>query len=155
MMKIVGKCKIMGFTLLELVIALGVMSIVALMATPSVSASLQKARLVKHANELSSVFKLARSEAVKRENTVELRVKDGNWIVSAIHNGQDEVINEFSVQDPALNITLIDRTISPTGEINLASNILIHNKYDDSYDLRFCILQSGQSWLTKAKNQCV
>jgi type IV fimbrial biogenesis protein FimT len=155
MMITVGKNKTTGFTLLELVVVLGIMSIVALMAAPSFLASLQKERLVKHANELSSVFRLARSEAVKRENTVELTVNDGNWVVSAIHNGQDEVINEFRIEDPALNIALVERTISPTGEINLASNILIHNKQNDTYDLRLCILQSGQSWLTKAKNQCV
>ena len=59
MMTTVGKNKTTGFTLLELVMVLGIMSIVALMAAPSFLASLQKERLVKHANELSSVFRLA------------------------------------------------------------------------------------------------
>ena len=59
-----------GFTLVELMITLSVVSILALIATPSLSRILADQRMSAHINELIASITLARSEAIKASNSV-------------------------------------------------------------------------------------
>ncbi len=68
-----------GFTLLELLVTLGIVAIFLSLAVPNVSFLLNKYRLHGAAHDLLNDVQLARSEAVKRGVRVTLNNHDGNW----------------------------------------------------------------------------
>ena len=85
-----------GFSLVELVIALAVLSIVLSLAAPSFSDSMQNARISARYNEMVSAMQLARSEAVKRNTPVAICARDsdstcgnawGNGLLVFVDNG--------------------------------------------------------------------
>jgi len=59
-----------GYTLVEVVIVIGLVSILGSMAVPSFSSAIQNSRLVSHYNALSASLTLARSESIKRASNV-------------------------------------------------------------------------------------
>jgi len=59
-----------GFTLIELVVTIGVIAILAIIATPLINKTLPNYRLKSTARDLYSMFRLARVEAVKRNLNV-------------------------------------------------------------------------------------
>ena len=68
-----------GFTLIELMVGLAVMSILLLVAVPSFSNLLAEQRLRQVSQELRSTLALARSEAVKRNQSVIVLPRSGDW----------------------------------------------------------------------------
>ncbi len=70
---------IYGFTLLELIITLALISLLTTIAIPNFMDSLRNNRLATAANELISAIHLARSEAIKRNQQVVVRKTGTNW----------------------------------------------------------------------------
>ncbi len=69
----------MGFTIIELMVAVAVLAILVSLAAPSMRATLQNNRATAQANQLVTALNLARSEAVKRGSIVALcSSEDGN-----------------------------------------------------------------------------
>lgn len=68
-----------GFTLVELLIGLVVLSILVAIAAPSFSTAMAQQRLRQASNELRSTVAIARSEAVKRNGQVRLLPRNGGW----------------------------------------------------------------------------
>lgn len=75
-----------GFTLLELVVAVGIVSVLVGLATPSFSSLFETTRLSSYSNELVGTALLARSEAIKQNANVRMCVSTtgtgctaGNW----------------------------------------------------------------------------
>jgi len=68
-----------GFTLIETMISIAVLAIIIGVATPSFVGLIQRNSITSDTNELVSFLNLARSEAVKRNMTVSLDAKAGNW----------------------------------------------------------------------------
>ncbi len=66
-----------GFTLLELIVAISIASILTVLAIPSFSDMMRNNRLTTYANELVTSLNLARSEAVKRSVVVSVRKVGG------------------------------------------------------------------------------
>ena len=62
--------KYSGFTLIELFITLAVVSVLLVIGVPSLKSFLQKSQLIASTNELVSAFHVARSEAIKINNSV-------------------------------------------------------------------------------------
>lgn len=143
-----------GFTLVELLITLSVVAILVSLAAPSFSTQVKQDRLVNSANQLSSLYKFARSEAVKRAQTITLLEQNDSWLVQVTHNGQVKTLKRFDPPYESIEIGLVDRIVRSTGELNQASNILLTDKDDSTEDFRLCILQSGQSWVGEAAENC-
>ncbi|MDT8410194.1 MAG: GspH/FimT family pseudopilin [Wenzhouxiangellaceae bacterium] len=92
--------KQLGFTIMELMIAIVVLAILTTLAVPSFRTFVQNNRLAAQANEMVATFQLARSEALKRGYNVQVCSsnngatcgggwKDG-WIAIADPGGANE-----------------------------------------------------------------
>lgn len=143
-----------GFTMIELVITVGIVGIMSLLAAPAVSDFIKQERLLTNANQLNAIYKYARSEAVKRSQTVNLVRDDTSWLVQVEQAGVMVTIKQFDSSHNYIAVGLVDRVVRSTGEVNLQSNILISDSDSDTIDFRLCILRSGQSWLGEAADNC-
>lgn len=153
-MTVGNKPKQLGFTMVELLITMGLVSILAMLAAPSFAQYIKQERLVTTANQLSSVYRYARSEAVKRAQTVTLAKQNETWLVQVEQAGNLITLRQFDSSYEAVEADIVDRMIRSTGELNLQSNILITDNDANTVDYRLCILRSGQSWLSKAEENC-
>ncbi|WP_052378842.1 GspH/FimT family pseudopilin [Polycyclovorans algicola] len=61
-----------GFTLIELLVTIAVLVILATIAVPSFTAVIRSNRAVSEANQLLSLYRLARSEAIRRNQSVSI-----------------------------------------------------------------------------------
>ena len=61
--------QIIGFTLMELMITLSILSVIVVLAAPSFTGSVQRGRLTAQINQITGLIAYARSEAAKRPNT--------------------------------------------------------------------------------------
>ena len=104
-------------------------------------------------NQLQSVFKFARSEAAKRDKTVTLDEKDGEWHVMI--DGQVAALQKFQPSHESISVdNLKDVVIAATGEIQGNDNdFLITDSDNSTVDFCLQILISGQVQRTKA-NRC-
>jgi type IV fimbrial biogenesis protein FimT len=68
-----------GFTLIELMISLGILAILATMAVPSFQGVIEKNRVTSQANALLSAVQTARSEAVRRGVAVGFSAIGGDY----------------------------------------------------------------------------
>ncbi len=67
-----------GFTLIELMVTVAVFAIFAAIAIPNFTSVIQDTRLQGVGVNLVTAFNLARSEAIKRGQTVDVKATDGN-----------------------------------------------------------------------------
>lgn len=68
-----------GFTLLELLVTLTIISTVTLIGVPSFQGAIRGSRLTTAINELVTALNVARSEAIKRNRYVVVRKTGANW----------------------------------------------------------------------------
>lgn len=66
------RCRLAGFSLAELLLAMGVLAVLATLALPSMAAMVRRAQLDTTVNDFYSGLMLARAEAVKRGRRVSL-----------------------------------------------------------------------------------
>lgn len=74
-----ARLRITGFTLPELLVALGIVSVLAAFVAPSFSNMIASQRIRTGATDLHLALTKARSEAKKRNMNIELLPMDGNW----------------------------------------------------------------------------
>ena len=143
-----------GFTLVELMVVVAIVAIMAILAFPSFSQQILQDRIVSSANQLNSVYKYARSEAVKRERDVRLVASGTTWQVKAFEDGSEKVLREFIIEHQGISVGLVDRTVWSSGEISAEATMLIADTNSNTKDYYLCILKSGQNWLAEKSVGC-
>ncbi|WP_105170906.1 GspH/FimT family pseudopilin [Pseudoalteromonas sp. T1lg24] len=134
-----------GYTLIELAVVSSIVGILSTVAIPSMITTIKSDRLVATANQLTSTFKFARSEAVKRESDIELVVSGADWHVQL----DGETIMVFSSNYENIKVEgLANMTVRASGETT-SINLSIVDDDADTQDRCFAVLVSGQSQLTK------
>ncbi|MDE3272807.1 GspH/FimT family pseudopilin [Pseudoalteromonas sp. G4] len=134
-----------GYTLIELVVVSSIVGVLSTVAIPSMITTIKSDRLVTTANQLTSTFKFARSEAVKRETDVQLVVSGEDWLVQL----DGETIMTFSSIYSSVSVNgLANMTVRASGETT-SINLTIEDGDADTVDRCFSVLVSGQSQLTK------
>jgi type IV fimbrial biogenesis protein FimT len=104
-----------GFTLLELIIVLAVMAILVAWGFPSLDESIKNNRMVAQNNEMIAMLQYARSEAIRRNTSVE------------VHLGADGTEWEAYIKDPDF---LADVEGCNLGQLRCAENSKVTMNYD-------------------------
>ncbi|WP_447760597.1 GspH/FimT family pseudopilin [Aeromonas veronii] len=128
-----------GFTLIELMITVGITAILLLVGLPSMSQRLAAERLDRSATELASAYRFARSEAVKLTLPVVLQgTENGGWEVMA----DSKLLRQAAAPAGGVVIKPFDPIqIAPTGSSSHAE-IILANRLGEQRVL--CVAPSGQ-----------
>lgn len=144
--------KIQGYTLMELLTVLAIFGILASIALPSFVQQIKQDRLVTNANQLHSVYKFARSEAVKREKPISLIASGNQWSVTMdIGLTTESVLLIFTPTHDSISVSsLANMVISDTGTTDITLNALITDSDSATTDYCLDIFISGQSNTNKS-----
>ena len=146
-----------GFTLIELMITLGVLSILLVLGVPQFSNSTANSRLTTAINSLSGDFAFARTEAVKRSIPVTVTAVGANWasgwIVTA--NAAQLRVSPALSGNAAITSTVTSVQFLATGRTNSATALqfsLCDNR-TGAFGKRVTLNSTGQTFL-ETKRTC-
>lgn len=89
------KNRVVGFTLIELLVVLVLLSIVATIALPGFGRLIESNRQTTVTNSFLGLVNYARSEAVRRGESIEITPQGGSFVVSAFPGGTRTTIREI------------------------------------------------------------
>jgi len=115
-----------GFTLIELMIVLILLSIVATVAVPGFNQLIENNRQTTLTNSFLGLLHYARTEAVRRGEPIEVTPSGGSFVVSAFPGGTKTTIREMEALPGSASIARTDGggsdlEFSPTGRSNVAA----------------------------------
>lgn len=141
-----------GFTLFELLLVLSIAAILVALALPAYLQFIQQERHTQTVNQLQAMYKFARSEAIKRNQPVNIVAgNDGHWQVE-LPDQADRSIRSFQLPDDAITVTGLDFVnLSQNGAATAVSVAISHRLHTDAAKW-LCIFPSGQ--LTIQSQQC-
>lgn len=132
-----GNCR--GFTLVELMITLAVIGILAVIATPSMTALVNANRVNSAAGELVTAMQIARSEAVRRNARVSVcgnaACSSTNWnqVVVVHANPTDDDPAVIRTADAPSGVTITGPAAGivfrPSGAVNDVGCVPLSNSY--------------------------
>lgn len=115
-----------GFTLIELMIALVLATIVLTLAVPSFRTMVQENRMVGQLNELTADMALARSEAVKAGTSVTVCRRDGNGdgTVDIVGNG-DQCVTTAGTSVPWTSGWIAFTDVNRNSQLDTATDTIL------------------------------
>lgn len=119
-----------GITIIELMISLAIVAVLSAISAPTFTIIIQDNRLVTQVNELVTALSFARSEAIKRNNTVTTcRSNNGKDCVGAWTNGWIVFIdNDFDgIVDVGETILLIHGPVMSGNTVTFNRSRVIYN----------------------------
>ncbi|OBP13146.1 hypothetical protein A5320_20085 [Rheinheimera sp. SA_1] len=133
-----------GFTLFELLIVLGIAAILVSLALPSYLQLVQQERHTQAVNQIQAMYKFARSEAIKRNQQVNIVAGvNGKWQVE-LPDQQDRSIRSVQLEDNTIAVTGLELVnVSQAGFATPASVSISHTEQTDAAKW-LCIFPSGQ-----------
>ena len=111
-----------GFTLIELMIGLGIAAMLMVLALPSFSTFLRNSEIRSTTESIINGLRVARSEAIRRNKVVSFTLAGGaspSWEVKEINN--DVVIQMFSQEEGGSHVRV---TTQPDAAVSVAFNRL-------------------------------
>jgi type IV fimbrial biogenesis protein FimT len=148
-----------GFTLLELMVAIGITAILATVAVPSFTSMMRNNRSASEANAALSVFTLARSEAIKRNRPVIVCkssdgsgcVTSGGWQQGAMVFEDTDGNGAFDAGEPVIQAVVpLSSASTITGDSNLANTVTFTSLGRAKAYGRITIKPSGSDLNTRA-----
>lgn len=143
-----------GFTLFELLTTLGVAAILATLAAPAYQSFIQQEKHARTVNQLQSLYKFSRSEAIKRETVVALKPvpEQANIWQVTLPSSNNKVLRHFALNDSAITVSgLEDIQLSSNGNTS-AQSIEVKDPKAYAATKWLCIFPSGQ--LIVQSSQC-
>lgn len=140
-----------GFTLLELMVVLLIVVIAIGMAAPSYRQFVQHERHAKAVNSLQSLYKYARSEAVKRETTINIGLSNRQLQV-LLPSEQNRVLRSYALPAEGSGIQVSgfnSVTVQPRGTVSTQSNWNVVDSQGVASARCVQILMSGQLLIEK------
>jgi type IV fimbrial biogenesis protein FimT len=138
-----------GFTVVELMIALAIGSILVAVAIPSYESMVERNAVTTTSNDLLRGLLLARSEAIRQEvQTVSLEPSTDGWQV----NMQDNTnLLSHTVDYDAITIDGNSITYNARGRAGLSSDQSIDISYDGTVKSRICLSLTGRPFIRPAE----
>jgi len=132
-----------GFTLLELLVTLLIVTILAALAAPSIAGMLMESRYQQTRHQLHNAYLYARSEAVKRETNINLSLEDNQLIVRRASDNTE--FRRFQLDLTGLQM----QASTPLQITPLGTTTAIRWQLDGPAQANSClvVLSSGQSTL--------
>jgi type IV fimbrial biogenesis protein FimT len=136
-----------GFSLVELMVAMTLLLLLAVIAVPALNDMLRQNTVRSQANSLLALLQFARSEAIKQQQNVQLTMTDTEtgWRADVIRVSDDESLRVM-VQDVAEVTPADDAVVTFDSKGRAAATACISLSYagDDSFDRHLNISLGGQ-----------
>jgi type IV fimbrial biogenesis protein FimT len=112
----IKKYKQKGFTLIELMVTISILIVFTILSAPSITEFVEKNKIKTAANSLNDGIQIARSEAIKRNESITFNLSNDQWNVLS----EDDMI---AVSQSEIAQTVIQDTL-PSGATTLTFNNL-------------------------------
>lgn len=158
-----------GLTLVELLVVLSIVSIIGMIGLPSMIASTTSVRMSGQVNALFGALNRARSEAVKRGQSVSVCPIDGTSCASGTDwsSGWQVLLNSTPTQQLQVSsgvthgdvLTVSTSTtpaypqFTPSGYTFFTGTISLHDK-DNTQRMSRCIVFNAGSWTARTGSSC-
>lgn len=129
--------KMSGFTLVELMITLAIAMILITLAVPSFTLMINNAKVTSATNEFVAALNLARSEALKRSNTVTVCRSNSDFSACSTAASENYTTNGWIIFPDCLDVGtlgVIDTTIDCDGDGNADNEFANRIKIGESND---------------------
>jgi len=143
-----------GFTLVEMLITISIAAILLAIGIPSFKSTMNSSNMVSNANAMIGAFNYARTEAIKRGNSVNVVQAGADWTEGIIvwantdeinAMSDDEVLRIWPAFDDATTVSSTESTFTfgATGEVNNNDTLQICDDRTNEKGVQVSILISG------------